>query len=103
MLFWGAFALASASSFLFCAAVSFFPPGFGVSALSLGSNTAFFFATFDSLSSALARLLAPELVGMSMLLSLLRLCVVGLGPGDVCRVLCGLVWFVGWFESEISW
>ena len=60
-----ALVLASASNFLFWAAVIFLPPTFGVSALSLRSNTAFFFATLlDSLSSALALLLAPELAGI---------------------------------------
>ena len=58
-----ALALASASIFLFWAAVGFLPT-LGVSALSFGSNTAFFFTTFDSLSSDLALLLAPEVVGM---------------------------------------
>ena len=57
-------AFASASIFRFWAAVGFFPPTFGVSALSLGSKTAFFLATFDSWSSDLALLLAPLLVGI---------------------------------------
>ena len=42
-----------------------------MSALSFGSKTAFFLATFDSLSSCLALLLAPELVGMLLLAGVL--------------------------------
>ena len=78
--------MASASSFLFWAAVSFLPPTFGVSAVSMGSKTAFFFATFDSESSVLALLLAPELVGI------LVACL-------LCKVMgrVGLVCVVWWY------